>query len=467
MAVCIKWGVASRWCCRTISFVCVRAHSFFLLLLPPRYLWPLIHYHKFLAKCIKKLKRNGVEVKQSVSPVSVFLREEVCAVSDHLAAVSLFGSDEWMACLKHFTGWIVTTPEAEKSYRAFVSELPLRSVQEPGDVNSPLLRSQIDENFLRTMVAQREQMRETAMAGKKPPPVPGASKTIATDSRPPPAYPRSTPVPKQIHGVRRPRYYGWWNGTSWEQTPPPGDTSSVHSGLSYDSYPHPPQPPPLYNPNYHNMYPHTMYPMPYHAPIPPNQPPYPPSDQSQSTAYNYPSNNQMQYLHDWGMDPQGMYYGQPPMMDGYYPLSPYYNPQPPDTPVADTTTTDSEPHTPQDAPKDSSPATTTSAIKTSPYWAHLDQATLAMGLATPAKTTPSTPRRKTTTTTPATTVDYASQAQAPLVRQHYYYAGHEYAPPSPATQFMMSPPQGGGRKYPTPSPTTATSSESDSNHSSA
>ncbi len=61
-----------------------------------RYLWPLIHYHKFLAKCIKKLKRNNVDVKTSLSPVSAFLREEVCAVSDHLAATSKFTSEEWM-----------------------------------------------------------------------------------------------------------------------------------------------------------------------------------------------------------------------------------------------------------------------------------------------------------------------------------------------------------------------------------
>lgn len=61
-----------------------------------RYLWPLIHYHKFLAKCIKKLKRNHVDVKKSYSPVAAFLREEVCAVSDHLAAASKFTSEEWM-----------------------------------------------------------------------------------------------------------------------------------------------------------------------------------------------------------------------------------------------------------------------------------------------------------------------------------------------------------------------------------
>ena len=123
-----------------------------------RYLWPLIHYHKFLAKCIKKLKRNGVDVKQSVSPIAVFLREEVCAVSDHLKDVSLFGSDQWIACLQHFHGW--TQAESESQLRAIVRTLKLRPVNEPGDVDSPLLRSQIDQQFLRTMEAARAQLRD-------------------------------------------------------------------------------------------------------------------------------------------------------------------------------------------------------------------------------------------------------------------------------------------------------------------
>jgi len=123
-----------------------------------RYLWPLIHYHKFLSKCIKKLKRNGVDVKTSVSPVAVFLREEVCAVSDHLAAVSKFSSEEWMSCLSHFRGWTPQSVEAEEVLRRLVSTLKLRGFAEPGDIDSPLLRSQIDEQFLRAMAAAREQM---------------------------------------------------------------------------------------------------------------------------------------------------------------------------------------------------------------------------------------------------------------------------------------------------------------------
>lgn len=94
----------------------------------------------------------------SVSPVAAFLREEVCAVSDHLASVSLFDSEEWMACLAHFSGWTDTRPEAEANLRTLVSKLKLRPLAEYGDVESPLLRSQIDEQFLKTMAEQRQQM---------------------------------------------------------------------------------------------------------------------------------------------------------------------------------------------------------------------------------------------------------------------------------------------------------------------
>ena len=134
-----------------------------------RYLWPLIHYHKFLAKCIKKMKRNGIDVKVSTSPVAIFLREEVCAVSDHLAAVSLFTSEQWMDCLQHFTtGWFDTAPESQAQLRELVSSLKLRPLNEPGDVDSPLLRSQIDEQFLKTVVAARDQMTTSRKSAPKP-----------------------------------------------------------------------------------------------------------------------------------------------------------------------------------------------------------------------------------------------------------------------------------------------------------
>lgn len=103
-------------------------------------------------------------MKVSVSPVSVFLREEVCNVSDHLAAVSLFSSEEWMSHLSHFEGWIDTSSTAEGILRALVGSLRLRPLNEPGDIDSPLLRNQIDDQFLRTMVAAREQMSDKGIS---------------------------------------------------------------------------------------------------------------------------------------------------------------------------------------------------------------------------------------------------------------------------------------------------------------
>jgi hypothetical protein len=63
-----------------------------------------------------------------------------------------------MACLEHFNGWISDTEEAESCIRTLVSQLKLRPLAEPGDVDSPLLRSQIDKQYLRAMAQARAQM---------------------------------------------------------------------------------------------------------------------------------------------------------------------------------------------------------------------------------------------------------------------------------------------------------------------
>ena len=130
-----------------------------------RYLWPLIHYHKFLARCIKKLKRNGVEVRSTHSPVCVFLREEVCAISDHLATISKFTAEEWVESLAFFHGWTHSSEEYESSLRNAVSKLKLRSVLDLTDVESPILRDQIDEKFLKAMENNRLNMKEGARHG--------------------------------------------------------------------------------------------------------------------------------------------------------------------------------------------------------------------------------------------------------------------------------------------------------------
>ena len=68
-------------------------------------MWPLIQYHKFIAECIKKLKRTAIDIKHCTSNVSLFLRQEVCNFSDHLAFMSKYDSEEWTSALSHFDGW--------------------------------------------------------------------------------------------------------------------------------------------------------------------------------------------------------------------------------------------------------------------------------------------------------------------------------------------------------------------------
>lgn len=415
-----------------------------------RYLWPLIHYHKFVHKCIKKLKRNGVDVKTSVSPVSVFLREEVCAVSDHLATVSLFGSEEWMECLVHFNGWTdISSNESILQYQQFVQSLPLRSLQEPVDVDSPLLRNQIDEAFLRTIALQRDSTNSMYHPQNNTPSVastkvtrnqPGtttantsATGGTTTNGGPPPIYPHAMshvhhlyqhnplPVPRQINGVRRSRYLpnGWYPGhvhPGWENLPI--DASSVHSELSANSYP---QPAPHHHTyidtatvaaqaaHYH-MYPLSetamYYPHPHAVPSggqsATTMGPGAPSETSHSTGYTYPG----QYG-GW-MDPAtmtafAMHHAQ------YYP-SPahYYEVADPSSSVYSIPPVETSVNVAEDEPQPDSSESETEAnenigetpykynmdqsyMMQSPNWTHLDQATLAMGLATPA----STPRRTT------------------------------------------------------------------------
>lgn len=409
-----------------------------------RYLWPLIHYHKFLAKCIKKLKRNGVDVKQSVSPVAVFLREEVCAVSDHLAALSLYDSDEWMACLPHFNGWC--PPESESYYRSAISALKLRAVEEPCDVDSTLLRSQVDEHFLRSMANARAQLRENAEQTSY-----RTSKKNSIGQ--PPVYPRESPavpkhiVPKQGSGEpRRQRswkahqnqhFHGqhpqWWTPQQhWEHRQmqgPPGycDSSSVQSTLSVDSYP-------------------TMHPTMYH----PHQPVYHhPYSQNAEMAhispalYSYPE----QGIYDPGMhhaqgpwiDPSMMYQVQ---MQGHYPPAgtcpvPVVTSSPEAKqsqehvypPHLSPTGTPEKVMSPEDAGLNSS-------MSQSPFWSHLDRATMAMGLATPAKASPLTPRRRgedkfgddLVASTDANA--YALNAQPLLLQHNQYYGSYSAAPVS-------------------------------------
>jgi hypothetical protein len=90
-------------------------------------------------------------------------------------------------------------------------------------------------------------------------------------------------------------------------------------------------------------------------------------------------------------------------------------------------------HSPEEEKRESP---TKADITSSPFWAHLDQAMLAT-IATPAKAPPqfSTPRKEKN--------NAGVNAQPLLLQQHQYYGQQylyeSYGPPSPATQFMMSP----------------------------
>eukprot|EP00980_Cylindrotheca_fusiformis_P023196 scaffold10201_cov119-Cylindrotheca_fusiformis.AAC.13 len=443
-----------------------------------RYLWPLIHYHKFLARCIKKLKRNGVDVKTSVSPVSVFLREEVCAVSDHLASVSMFDSDEWMHCLEFFHGWVPSDSESEALIREMVASLCLRPILEPGDVDSPLLRSQIDEQYLRAMATARAQM-AGSMAQEERQPRSGKPHTssksrksrdeakinpvqpmiLHTMGRQPPVYPRQSNgnlsrTPGRMSGTSpsggsqsRPWGYipdsaQWW-GNNWGHGGFFADDGSVHSGPAAENYPHPydisPYDGPIQQAPY---YPPMMYPQ--HAVGPGQMPvPFDPIMHDRQSVYGVPAPDQ------WGNQPIPNMSATERTMPG--------------TPSAAVSTHESQEFNaqmdcnrplaaPQMSMEQSPFKFNAHQVPMSPYWGHLDHATLAMmGIASPqgGGASPQTPARGLHTNAEDMAQQpennaYAINAQPLLLRQQYYgFAGYGaregYGPPSPATQFMMSP----------------------------
>ncbi|GKY92963.1 hypothetical protein MPSEU_000265000 [Mayamaea pseudoterrestris] len=415
-----------------------------------RYLWPLIHYHKFLAKCIKKLKRNGVDVKHSVTPVSVFLREEVCAISDHLAALSLFGSDEWMACLQKFTGWCEI--EAEHYYRGAIEQLKLRPVEEPGDIDSPLLRSQIDKHFLSSMANARAQMRENA------PPTSHRGKIRPQGNGAPPVYPRYNPaIPKQ--GLQQPmpgsvdsrrqrgRHFAnqqyapphhrpqWMTPQqAWEHSQQLNaaaggycDSSSDHSTLSVDSY----QTMPMY---------HAGGPMPFHPgyhPYPYHAAPSSDASQASTVAFGYtdPSmcHPDMQYPHgqpqQW-VDPNIAYHMQMQAHGQYFTPSPLVSPPKEDAASDELYMAPPAETTPEKATTDEDSNGLNTSMSQSPFWSHLHQAAMA-NLTTPVKASPMAPRRfgddddallATFGNDDAT--DYSVNAQPLLLQNGHYYGNY-------------------------------------------
>jgi len=125
-----------------------------------RYLWPMIHYHKFLTKSVKKLRRNGVDCRTSCSPVVVFLRDEVCGISEHLGEASKFSAEQWTSALEKFYGWSSKSNlQAAKMLGNIVARqatCALPNADSEGDDKSPLIKSQIDCSLLTSVVTGRQ-----------------------------------------------------------------------------------------------------------------------------------------------------------------------------------------------------------------------------------------------------------------------------------------------------------------------
>jgi len=274
-----------------------------------RYLWPLIHYHKFIAKCIKKLKRNSIDVKQCPSNVSLFLRQEVCNVSDHLAFMSKYDSEEWTSALSHFVGWTDHDPTVEETLRTLVASQRLAGVADTADTQSSLLRSQIDDQILRAMQAAKEEAGKDAYDYKDAPKEEMTATTAGGFSQHPScsrdnsfgnrtaAWANESHLRSAIESKKR-----TINDTSWS------DRSGYHA-------PHPPHPQEMYARQFvdHPPYgPANGYNQPYGGPM--NQPYYPQHPHQQYDAYHrqYPPHHPMgyQYNEQYGHPPQ--YY------NGYY-----------------------------------------------------------------------------------------------------------------------------------------------------
>ena len=359
-----------------------------------------------------------------------------------------------MDCLQQFSGW--TDDKAEESLLGHVRMLKLRPLNEPGDVDSPLLRSQIDEHFLRAMAAQREQLRDVPNKGE-------TSKKTKSHGHPP-MYPRSagsvnavtapgfSPPPLAPNsGHRRPRQplpQQVWNNHG---KPPVvyGDNVSVQSGISTESG---------FNHSYHDYGPSMgQYPPFYHGQV---------YGSSAATTYVDPyhaMNHSLHHHHHPGWyDPGLASYGVHP--PAYF--SEEHAHQVPKSPQEM-----GQSHTEKEEKEDHTSETTPHHIASaspqhyghSPFWSHLvDGAT--QSLVTPAKVTPSTPVRSTHDSGDNSEMDESfghvehaevgAGAQPLLLRGYHSYGyGHPYGssdayvPPSPATQFMMPPAQNNSVYY--------------------
>jgi len=382
-----------------------------------------------------------------------------------------------MQCLQHFTGWTESDDSVGKRSRELVAKLKLRPLHEPGDVDSPLLRSQIDEQYLRAMASARAQLMGSDQPPQEEKRVPKEtmrqrenqmkSKQLASGGNLVTQQSRKAALANVASPGLPPRHQwqgynthpGWWQNGWHHAAYPYADDGSVQSALSGDtSFSH------GYMNGYHPgamHHPHAYY-----------------------TPMMYPQHHMIHGVHHAAYD----HLAAIPDSTVYSPAEFYHQhlasggwtghshmghvlqhsvPESPAVPATPSRNSQGKKGDQTENPGEHIDSHSTPYKYTpnhaamSPYWAHLqDHVTLSMmGLSTPqGASAPATPHHGSDSLThnPEGSEDgmspqNPSNAQPLLLRQQYYgysYGGSEEFPPSPATQFMMSPQQNFGYGYP-------------------
>jgi len=129
------------------------------------YLWPMINYHKLLARYIKKLKGTSNNNATLLS----LLQNEIFDISRQLAKASEFTAAQWIEKLAFFDGWVSTYANDEEYLRQAVSELHVKSFSNDTLSSSsnneihqkPLQLDNIDEYFSKVILRAQESQKDS------------------------------------------------------------------------------------------------------------------------------------------------------------------------------------------------------------------------------------------------------------------------------------------------------------------
>lgn len=90
-------------------------------------------------------------------------------MSDHLAFVSKYDSEQWTSALNGFDGWTDHTRDVEESVRKLVLQQKLQGINEMSDLESSLLRSQVSDAILRAIKSEKEKLSQDASSQREAP----------------------------------------------------------------------------------------------------------------------------------------------------------------------------------------------------------------------------------------------------------------------------------------------------------